>query len=161
MVHVFISQVRTNWTRLICHLMLHRIYVFSDGLLLGDNPWICSCNLVWLSQWLRRWAKETRKAYAFNVDMDPSHWSSLFDVSCTTSDQNALRARLIEFQRDIQVTCSPVSSSSSSSYFSSSSPFFFFPIQGKNYLFKAISWSVLSLIQATLVTLLSSSFFPL
>ena len=39
------------------------------GLLLDNNPWLCSCDLLWLSSWLRRWVRETRKFYALNFDV--------------------------------------------------------------------------------------------
>lgn len=38
------------------------------GLLLEDNPWSCSCDLLWLSSWLRRWERETRKLRMLSLE---------------------------------------------------------------------------------------------
>lgn len=166
-------DLSSNARRVLTFLLVSFALFWSDGLLLGDNPWICSCNLLWLSEWLRRWAKETRKAYAFNVDMDPSHWSSLFDVTCTTADQDAQRARLIEFQRDIRISCPSLYSSSPSSTYvfsSSSSPslspslLLLSPLWTKAFVTwpapsvtGTLSPPLLSLILATFVTYVSST----
>lgn len=39
-------------------------FIISGGVLLEENPWNCTCNLLWLGQWLRRWLRET-----FHVNM--------------------------------------------------------------------------------------------
>ncbi|KAI1292097.1 Chaoptin [Halotydeus destructor] len=46
----------------------HTFHV-SGGLLLDENPWQCSCDLIWLSSWLRKWLRETRKYYMLNLDV--------------------------------------------------------------------------------------------
>ncbi|XP_054716428.1 chaoptin-like [Uloborus diversus] len=40
----------------------------SGGVLLEDNPWNCSCELLWLGRWLRRWLRETFHVHMLNVE---------------------------------------------------------------------------------------------
>lgn len=55
--------------------------ILSDGILLDDNPWICSCELTWLSDWLRRWAKDMRRSHM----LEPALVSAMTDGSCVPS----------------------------------------------------------------------------
>lgn len=34
--------------------------IFSGGILLDDNPLICECSLLWISDWLRKWIYDMR-----------------------------------------------------------------------------------------------------
>ena len=39
-------------------------FVFSGGLSLQGNPWLCTCDNTWLGTWLRRWMRETLQLHA-------------------------------------------------------------------------------------------------
>ncbi|CAL1267963.1 unnamed protein product [Larinioides sclopetarius] len=38
------------------------------GVLLEDNPWICSCELLWMGKWLRRWLRETFHVHMLSTE---------------------------------------------------------------------------------------------
>ncbi|GIY46850.1 hypothetical protein CDAR_586671 [Caerostris darwini] len=38
------------------------------GVLLEDNPWVCSCELVWMGKWLRRWLRETFHVHMLSIE---------------------------------------------------------------------------------------------
>lgn len=40
----------------------------SGGVLLENNPWVCSCGLVWLGHWIRRWMRETLRVQMLHFD---------------------------------------------------------------------------------------------
>ncbi|UYV60683.1 GPRNNB1 [Cordylochernes scorpioides] len=40
----------------------------TGGVLLDHNPWRCSCSLLWLGAWQRRWLRETVRAHALPFD---------------------------------------------------------------------------------------------
>ncbi|KAG8198837.1 hypothetical protein JTE90_007139 [Oedothorax gibbosus] len=40
----------------------------TGGVLLEDNPWTCSCDLLWLGRWLRRWLRETFHVHMLSVE---------------------------------------------------------------------------------------------
>ncbi|XP_013787518.2 chaoptin-like [Limulus polyphemus] len=40
----------------------------TGGVLLENNPWVCDCDLIWLSRWLRRWMHETLRVQMFHFD---------------------------------------------------------------------------------------------
>ncbi|XP_076330934.1 uncharacterized protein LOC143236518 [Tachypleus tridentatus] len=40
----------------------------TGGVLLENNPWVCDCDLTWLSRWLRRWMRETLRIQMFHFD---------------------------------------------------------------------------------------------
>lgn len=44
------------------------MYLFSGGVLLEENPWDCSCDLLWLGQWLRRWLRETFHVHMLSIE---------------------------------------------------------------------------------------------
>ncbi|GIX91851.1 chaoptin [Caerostris extrusa] len=40
----------------------------TGGVLLEDNPWACSCELVWMGKWLRRWLRETFHVHMLSIE---------------------------------------------------------------------------------------------
>lgn len=40
----------------------------AGGIRLEGNPWICDCQLLWLSKWLRRWLRETLRVQTLHFD---------------------------------------------------------------------------------------------
>ena len=47
---------------------IHIFYSFLGGVLLEENPWDCSCDLLWLGQWLQRWLRETFHVHMLSVE---------------------------------------------------------------------------------------------
>lgn len=40
----------------------------AGGIRLENNPWVCDCQLLWLSRWLRRWLRETLRVQMLHFD---------------------------------------------------------------------------------------------
>ncbi|KAH6942672.1 hypothetical protein HPB50_009223 [Hyalomma asiaticum] len=40
----------------------------TGGIRLENNPWVCDCQLLWLSRWLRRWLRETLRVQMLHFD---------------------------------------------------------------------------------------------
>lgn len=87
--------------------------ILSDGILLEDNPWICSCELTWLSDWLRRWAKDLRRSHI----LEPMLVSWMTDAFCVSFDgktphSNSKDVPLIELRAHLRACDAPSLASS-------------------------------------------------
>ena len=50
--------------------------------MVNDNPLICTCNLVWLGSWLRKWLRETRKVHRLNYEALLKSYSNVKLTKC-------------------------------------------------------------------------------
>lgn len=84
-----------------------RLVGIEGGLLLEDNPLICSCDILWLSSWLRKWLKESRKIHHHNHDTFLSTESKARLMTCKQSivqlrkQQSALSSSIISQNNSI------------------------------------------------------------
>ncbi|XP_071039126.1 chaoptin-like isoform X1 [Parasteatoda tepidariorum] len=49
-------------------VMTHQTQHITGGVFLEDNPWSCSCELLWMGDWMRRWLRETFRVHVLNVE---------------------------------------------------------------------------------------------
>ncbi|XP_003738743.1 chaoptin [Galendromus occidentalis] len=70
----------------------------AGGIRLEDNPFRCDCGLVWLSQWMRRWLRETVKVQRF----EPATALQLHNIArqSTCRLPNGRSMPIIEFSSD-------------------------------------------------------------
>uniref|UniRef100_T1JRB4 LRRCT domain-containing protein n=1 Tax=Tetranychus urticae TaxID=32264 RepID=T1JRB4_TETUR len=76
----------------------------SGGLLLEDNPLICSCDITWLGSWLRKWLKETRKIHLLNHETFLSTESKarlMTYIGCNCCSTNLSLAQLFLLQYSV------------------------------------------------------------
>ncbi|CAL1274792.1 unnamed protein product [Larinioides sclopetarius] len=60
----------------------------TGGVLLEENPWSCSCELLWLGRWLRRWLRETFHVHMLSVEASLYVNSVSRKATCTVSGSN-------------------------------------------------------------------------
>ncbi|KAK8759815.1 hypothetical protein V5799_028918 [Amblyomma americanum] len=71
----------------------------AGGIRLEDNPWVCDCQLLWLSRWLRRWLRETLRVQMLHFDA-AIYVHNLARQSECTYPGTKLRTPLIDLQED-------------------------------------------------------------
>ncbi|GIY64517.1 uncharacterized protein CDAR_103451 [Caerostris darwini] len=81
----------------------------KGGVLLEENPWSCSCELLWLGRWLRRWLRETFHVHMLSVEASLYVNSVSRKATCTVSGTNVSLA-IIDLRKS-DVDCNPVISS--------------------------------------------------
>ncbi|CAL1270134.1 unnamed protein product [Larinioides sclopetarius] len=86
----------------------------TGGVLLEDNPWNCSCELLWLGRWLRRWLRETFHVHMLSVEAALYVNAISRKATCTISGTNSSLA--IVDLRWSDVDCEIVVSKATSLY---------------------------------------------
>ncbi|KAL3224499.1 hypothetical protein MRX96_026476 [Rhipicephalus microplus] len=71
----------------------------AGGIRLENNPWVCDCQLLWLSRWLRRWLRETLRVQMLHFDA-AIYVHNLARQSECTYPEGQLRKPLIDLQED-------------------------------------------------------------
>ncbi|XP_072146196.1 uncharacterized protein [Dermacentor andersoni] len=71
----------------------------AGGIRLEENPWVCDCQLLWLSRWLRRWLRETLRVQMLHFDA-AIYVHNLARQSECTYPGGQLRKPLIDLQED-------------------------------------------------------------
>ncbi|XP_037523397.1 chaoptin [Rhipicephalus sanguineus] len=71
----------------------------AGGIRLENNPWVCDCQLLWLSRWLRRWLRETLRVQMLHFDA-AIYVHNLARKSECTYPEGQLRKPLIDLQED-------------------------------------------------------------
>ncbi|GIY61103.1 chaoptin [Caerostris darwini] len=85
----------------------------TGGVLLEENPWSCSCELLWLGRWLRRWLRETFHVHMLSVEASLYVNSVSRKATCTVSGTNVSLA-IIDLRKS-DVDCNPVVSAATRS----------------------------------------------
>lgn len=68
---------------------------------LQGNPWVCSCENVWLGAWLRRWMRETLQLHTSVVERGQNIQSIVRTIQCTAPSSDTMP--LVEL--DIDTKC--------------------------------------------------------
>ncbi|GFT86110.1 chaoptin [Nephila pilipes] len=87
------------------------LYFSSGGVLLEENPWSCSCDLLWLGRWLRRWLRETFHVHMLSVEASLYVNSVSRKATCSVSGTNISLA-IIDLRKS-DVDCNPIVGSAS------------------------------------------------
>ena len=69
---------------------------------LQDNPWQCSCENVWLGEWLRRWMRETLQLHTSGVERGQSIQNIVRTITCTDPDFPGQKRPLVDLDRDVK-----------------------------------------------------------
>lgn len=85
----------------------------TGGVLFSDNPWICTCEMTWIGQWLRRWMRETVRVQLLQFDAALSVHVFASRSTCRLPDTNEI-IPLIDLTGDV-ISCEEEIVASSSS----------------------------------------------
>ncbi|XP_015910464.1 chaoptin [Parasteatoda tepidariorum] len=83
----------------------------TGGVLLEENPWNCSCELLWLGRWMRRWLIETFHVHMLSVEAALYVNTVSKKTTCTIPGTNSTLS--IVDLRVKDVNCEVVSNSAS------------------------------------------------
>ncbi|XP_015910441.2 chaoptin [Parasteatoda tepidariorum] len=83
----------------------------TGGVLLEDNPWNCSCELLWLGRWMRRWLRETFHVHMLSVEA--AIYVNTVSRKATCSIQGTNTSIAIVDLRKSNVNCEAVTSAAS------------------------------------------------
>ncbi|XP_059082371.1 chaoptin-like isoform X2 [Tigriopus californicus] len=76
--------------------------ILQGGLALQGNPWKCSCENVWLGEWLRRWMRETLQLHTSVVERGQTIQSIVRSISCLEPDQPDQMRSLVELDDNVK-----------------------------------------------------------
>ncbi|GFS34288.1 chaoptin [Nephila pilipes] len=67
---------------------IHQTQHITGGVLLEENPWICSCELIWMGNWIRRWLRETFHVHMLSIEATLYVNSVARKTKCSVPDTN-------------------------------------------------------------------------
>ncbi|KAG8187144.1 hypothetical protein JTE90_004887 [Oedothorax gibbosus] len=70
----------------------------SGGVLLENNPWRCSCDLLWLGKWLRRWLRETFHLHMLSAEAELYVNGMARKATCSLPINNNSLASIIDIK---------------------------------------------------------------
>ncbi|KFM75099.1 Chaoptin, partial [Stegodyphus mimosarum] len=81
---------------------IHQTQHITGGVLLEENPWSCSCELLWLGRWLRRWLRETFHVHLLSVEATLYVSSVSRKATCLVQGSNISLAIIDLKQSDVK-----------------------------------------------------------